>query len=703
MQKILLPIPSTHDEDRAKALLKAIRRRVSEGKITSHVDLLSEALGALEQVYLHLTEPVTKPRILAGHRDPEVFNVFANEVLSDLHAAFNSAERVNSSLLSSFNYTAVLVSRLDNKIRKLASRSQDLQHVTGVFTEDIITAGDNFVDNSKIDPDLSLEGDQADIMPGMGSMLHRVDVAPASDGAEVIIQSNQPGYEGKFFALDQEAEPEGGRFHFANVRRRTDAPQPAGLMTVEEVMMTGSMSGGGSGSAVNSEPRESPTPGALEMAETDDGASDEEKQEIRVRILDGNADTYWQFEHVVNLPDIDLENLTYQDLVDVLNGPGIDKIDLEVTIILKLPIPRIVNFIVLDPLQAGDGAWMEVLDISTSIDGNEWDQIEGLHDHNFENVLTDEANEELTSEEVAITLAPNKYEYSGKGVWTFPATEAAYVRVTLLQRVPVPAPYDIKVLETSRTLTATHRGHRGTESTNETHLQIRPLTYIDTLRATASSGGMPRLDTAERNEVSSGEGAIGLLKDIFDPGELLHTDKPRSQTSHVWTAETIVDEWMETRWDKARYAIGIKDLRVFSYRFAEFSERGSVAYRTPKPITKITLLTDELVPSEFNAGRQVRPWILYWVSLDDGVTWTALAPIAASVLNRLDGSVLPVAMNINSGIPEEEQDPIQAYIDVDNPTRVRLKWRLERPSGMEDLTPVLKGYRLQLSVEGGLS
>jgi hypothetical protein len=703
MQKILLPIPSAHDEKRAKALLEAIRRRVSEGKITSHADLLTEALGALEEVYLHLTEPVTKNRILTGHRDPEAFNLFANEVLGDLIAAFSSAEQVNAGLLSSFNFTAALVSRLDNKIRKLVSRSQDLQHVTGVFTEDIITAGDSFVDNSKIDPDLNLEGDQADVLPGTGSMLHRVDIAPASDGAEVIVQSNQPIYEGKFYALEGESEPEGGRFHFANVRRGSEAPAPSRRMTIEEVMTEGVFPEGVNGSIVNSEPTESPTVGSLEMAETDDGAPLEEKQAVRTQILDGNADSYWQAEHVVNLPSMDLENLTYQDLVDALNAPGIDKIDLEVTVVLKLTIPRVVNFIVLDPLQAGDGAWMEVLDISTSIDGDEWDQLEGLHDHNFENVLTDEANEELTEEEVAVTLAPNKYEYSGKGVWTFPAREARYVRVTLLQRAPVPAPYDIKVMETSRTVTMTHTGHRGTESTNETHQRVVPMSYLDTLRTTAGSGGAPRLSAPERNEVSSGEGAIGVVRDIFDPGELFHTDKPRSQTTHEWSAEVIVDEWMETRWDKARYAIGIKDLRVFAYQFASFSERGSVAYKTPKPITKVTLLTDEVVPDDFNAGRQLRPWILYWVSFDDGVTWTPIAPTSASVLNRLDGSVLPAAVNVNSGLPEEEQDPLQAYVNVDNPRQIRLKWRLVRPEGMPDLTPVLKGYRLQLSVEGGLS
>jgi hypothetical protein len=457
------------------------------------------------------------------------------------------------------------------------------------------------------------------------------------------------------------------------------------------------------GTQVPAEPSEAEPESLLTAAETDGGADLEAKNAIRARILDGNPDTYWQAEYVVGIPDINQSELTYQQLVDALTQPGLDSIDLEVTLVLKLKSPRIMNFIVLNPLQAGDGAWLEVTDVSMSLDGAGWQTIEGLHDHNYENTLTDEANEELTEEEVGITLAPNKYEYIGSGVWTFPAVEARYLRVTLLQRVPVPAPYDILALETNQTVTTTHRGHKGTSSSCEEVRDVKRMSYMDTLRIRAGRGTRPGLSPGLSMENAYGQSAISIVQDIFDPGRFLHSNEPRAQTGHEWSPAITVDEWTETVWDKARYAVGIRDLRAFAYQFAAFSERGSVRYLSPKPITRVTLVTDELIPREFNLTGHVRPWILYWVSFDDGDTWVAISPVSSSALNRLDGSILPAAVNVNSGIPEEEQDPLQAYVGVENPNSVRLKWRLERPANKTDRTPILKGYRMRLSVEGGLS
>ena len=241
-----------------------------------------------------------------------------------------------------------------------------------------------------------------------------------------------------------------------------------------------------------------------------------------------------------------------------------------------------------------------------------------------------------------------------------------------------------------------------TETTTEEHRRIERLSYMDTLRTKVGGKTLAGLGHASRESTSGGQTAFDTFQDILDPGRFLHKSEPRSQTTHDWSAEAICDDWMETQWDKARYAVGVRDLRAFSYVFADYSERTSTLFRVPKPIKKITLLTDELIPKGFNRNQQLRPWIYYWVSIDDGVTWLPIAPTAPSAVNYLDGSVTPVSINVNSGIPEEEQDPMQSYIEHDAPYQIRFKWRLERPSGIDMMTPVLKAYRLQISVEGGL-
>lgn len=694
-QKILLPVPVTLDLDRAKALLERIRRRVSEGKVNSHDELLGEATAAMDTFFSNLSEPLTPIDGLGAERDPSKHNDIMNSVRGDLDAGFNTARALGASIVSSFNLTASLVSSLDGKIRKLATKSQDLQSTSGVVIEEVIVAGDNFSDSSKIDLSKVAEEDRGDIVPGMGATLRRVEAATVTDGADLTVQSNYPIYEGKYFALEGEAIPEGGKFHFKKTGEVSVLGQP--------ITITVPLSG-----------TEIPIPGsARETSVTvpiaDTGASDEEKKINRANILDGSPDSFWQAEHVIDLPDLNISEITYQDLVKTVSGGGIDRIDLEVTLTLKMAAPSIVNMLVLDPLNAGDGAWLEVTDISTSLEGSDWKQIQGFADHNYENILTDEANEELTDHEVGMTLAANKYEYTGKGLWTFPAVEARYIRVTLLQRAPVPAPYDVKILEMQGSTTTTHVGGGSSPTYVSTSVETRKeeLSYDDTLmtlngidKTTKILGGAGTSGT-EKDIPLFGGSPYDAVQDFFDPGRFLHSPAKRS-TTREFSGWTLKDTWMETRWDKARYMIGIRDLRAFSYIFSGSSEVVTKAFRSPKPITKITLHTDEAVPSEFNDEPILQPWILYWISLDDGTTWLPICPSSPGVINRLQGSTLPITININSHIPAEEWEPTQTYIDVEEPRSVRLKWRLVRPSTYNDRTPVLKSYQLKLFVEGGL-
>lgn len=660
--KYLLPVPNTAEIDRSKALLENIRRRVSEGKVTAYSDLIAESLSALDTFFANLTKPITEGGFLREDdpADPATFNALQANILHDLITVYNASKSLNTALVSGFNFTSSLVSVLESKIRRLASKSQDLQHTTDIFVENIIVVGDDFADGNDVDDDSIPEADRCDVLTGTGVTLRRISATPVTDEAEVKIQSNLPIYEGKFYAKDGEIIPEGGQLHL-----------------VEDVA------------------------GWKEA-----GATEDDKSILRAQILDGDADTFWQAERVIDVPAITTTSIAYQELVDMIASKEVDKNDLEVTLTIKLTSPRMVNFIVIDPLHAGDGAWLEVTDISTSIDNTNWSQIDGLLDHNYENILTNEANEELSDHEVAMVLAPNKYQYSGKGVWAFPAREARYLRITLLQRTPVPAPYDVARVTMQGTVVSTHKGHRGTTTATSLTSQTSDLSYIDTLRMTAGSLGSlatsPTRSTTSKDTTGFGTGtATQALQDILDPGRLLHTRSDERSTTFEFSGWSVSNTVMVTKWDKARYMIGLRDLRAFTYEFAEKSESISSEFRSPRPISRIVLLTDELIPTEFNEGGNVQPWIKYFVTLD-GTTWHPIAPTTSSVLNNLDGLSIPVTVNINSKIAVEERDPQQSYITVADATKIRLKWQIERPVGLSDRTPVLKAYKLRLFTEGEL-
>jgi hypothetical protein len=104
----------------------------------------------------------------------------------------------------------------------------------------------------------------------------------------------------------------------------------------------------------------------------------------------------------------------------------------------------------------GETAWLEVIDVSTASDESAaFQMIEGFGEQVFDNILTNEANEELTDGELKTTLAPNRYSYRGLGVYTFAPRQASRIRLRLRQRTPVPVTYERMAVQLNRTLSAT--------------------------------------------------------------------------------------------------------------------------------------------------------------------------------------------------------------------------------------------------------
>lgn len=236
--------------------------------------------------------------------------------------------------------------------------------------------------------------------------------------------------------------------------------------------------------------------------------------------------------------------------------------------------------------------------------------------------------------------------------------------------------------------------------------KTQELPYVDTLKTTVGEKDLAGLESPGGTQSSGSSPTLGQqvahqIQQSLTAGLAGH-DVER-QTTNESSGWAIKNQYYKTRWDKARYAIGIKEIGAWAYKYAQKSGFISVPFRTPKPIRSVSLHTDEIIPKAFSRSGPVRPWIRYWITFDDGQNWTEIAPAAEGAFNRIDNVKIPQTIHVNAGIPEPERDPRAGYVDFDvDVTQVRLKAIMERPENLTDTTPVLKGYRLRIIVRGGL-
>lgn len=161
-------------------------------------------------------------------------------------------------------------------------------------------------------------------------------------------------------------------------------------------------------------------------------------------------------------------------------------------------------------------------------------------------------------------------------------------------------------------------------------------------------------------------------------------------------------QWAETYWDKIRYAIGIRDIGVFSYRYARASERVSVPFTSPKEILKVSCEVDEFIPAILPDTRR---WILYYVSIDNGQTWLQVNPLEQPTLYAEDGSIVPRTITINLDDGGPQGDDVKAIRSDSGVYNVRFRWVMFTDPTLPDgdrFSPVLKGYRLRILPRGGL-
>lgn len=276
----------------SQADLDKIRKHLSKIKETqSSTSDLGEIIGSanteFNKLFINYGQPGFTAKELKRNDTPssELYNTNLQTLSEDLDKAYLMSSSAASSSLSSFNFAKIVTDEITNQANALASKVLDLNILNNFTKGQVIVAGDDFIDKSKIDSSAGVDSSSASVIDGANAIgLEIVDavsvtqnnpnitvtitpIMPATDGKVNVTPT--PGnlerfYEGRFYAFMGQQDPEGGTLQLKYIVDPSTIPEGTEINKV----------------------------GFFSVAPS----SEEEKQSSRKRMFDGNPDTYWQCE-----------------------------------------------------------------------------------------------------------------------------------------------------------------------------------------------------------------------------------------------------------------------------------------------------------------------------------------------------------------------------------------------------------------------
>lgn len=264
------------------------------------------------------------------------------------------------------------------------------------------------------------------------------------------------------------------------------------------------------------------------------------------------------------------------------------------------------------------------------------------------------------------------------------------------------------------------------EKTDSDIVRVGELSYEESLRVlngqTSSQGLAPTTAAVQEKAQEFNQFGVNAGAALLGPLGIIAADAKDFTTYHAtlglfgqsrWNTTTDMDDsgfqysddWVATKWDKARYAIGIKELGIYSASYGVTSEFTSTPFSVPGPISKVALYADYTIPKAYKVQDPLKAWVEFYVTFDDGASFLQIAPV--SNIPTVDGSGrrVPTIINVNSSLATAERLGNQGYFDSDRDVRsCRLRCRFIRPdkAGFEHTSPILKGYKLKFTVARSL-
>ena len=364
-------------------------------------------------------------------------------------------------------------------------------------------------------------------------------------------------------------------------------------------------------------------------------------------ILDNRPDTVFEYERA-NVPDAFKAARRNYDFEWAESKETGDHLRLR--LIVQLEDLKPINWFSLVPYYPyGSTGRMIIHSLKTSEDGFEYTPLY-LNHSVLNQSLTESPQSYQLDELFSGNTDPALANYTGQGVWVFPERLARYVEVVLDQDQSYPellgqAVYTIKKNE-----------------------QATPVLIP----------------------------APEELKNAA-PGEYLRT-VDGERVTYTKQIDTTQSGW--------RYAIGLRDVHIMQYQYAEKSLFVSKRYEVEGEIKKLMLYANEIIPPSYqDVIPTLNDWIVYEVSFDDS-NWIRVSPSHHEPVNdNFPPKILELnqtAVDLTSAFHVHKE----TVRTQDSSRFIRFRVTLSRPKGDEFIgtTPVLEDIALKIERrEGGLA
>jgi hypothetical protein len=321
--KYRLPTRTELSKKRLRVLLANLRRDIQENPDEGVKGVLSRAYSTFKEFMSRVAEPVYKFEELRpdDERSRRVYNFTRRTVHDDIRVASSEIEQLSHSSRETFNVASILARELETLSAIASSTAQDLIILHDTDEPDVIVAGDDFNDRVLVDGRIQVDTPRAFVDTRQGAVtLERVateNIIPVESEIEVVPITPTDGsltptqgnikrfYEGRFYALAGNAEPEGGKWHleeaataetegyyhwFTNYATGAKAGKYRRRQGNKWTGRDGRLEGG---DLDTFKPFTLDDDGNMlnKIIIVDRGATEEEKDNLRSRMLDGNPDT----------------------------------------------------------------------------------------------------------------------------------------------------------------------------------------------------------------------------------------------------------------------------------------------------------------------------------------------------------------------------------------------------------------------------
>ncbi len=486
------------DISKLRIYLDNIKTRLDKGEIKSISEATAEAMNAFRKFFITLGDPELRIHKINPNYPPSsyLYNEMMQDIQNSISACYNQLEALQELQTEAFNANDVKTNELINRAGEASSKVIDLNILYNLINQDLIVAGDDFDDNSKIDQNFPLQNPMCDVLKGsnMAVLKREASVNLLNQNTKIKIVPllptdivNGPNkdnekrfYEGNYYNYAGFARPEGGRWHFESIVNQSNIAGYTGDINFRLVGGDNKKNRPNTVGSLDQLQKQldtiTPIVNPEDITVIDLGASEDEKNIGRYKMVDENNASFWEAEYVLTLnePLIDKDAIlnsisgnnddgnnntvpTITVNTDELRQKALeqDVKDFVVEITFELESEEYINFITLNPNNFNESTWLDIIDLSTASSESDFKQIPGFTQHVYDNTITDEANKFLNDDDQSQLLSPNRFAYKGKGVWSFSPILAKIVRFRIRQKSPVPNPYHRLHVLLTRTLQKT--------------------------------------------------------------------------------------------------------------------------------------------------------------------------------------------------------------------------------------------------------